>query len=128
MEKNFTTYKTAIKWLHNSYIYIEADKLFKICEQFGDYDFGYLEEDEEGNTPEIFQYFLTDASDGDVEYLQENFPDLIFQYCNALGMWVLLVDHCGTAWSSVSCEVAPGGWWETNKEKYSYNALTGLKD
>lgn len=62
--------------------------------------------EKESEYPEIFQWYLTDCSDSDVEYLSETFG-LIFSYSSLLDLHVLCVDHYGTAWDHV-------GWTTTN--------------
>lgn len=55
-------------------------------------------------TYEVFQYYITSASDDDVEYLCKRFSDMHFKYSDALDCWVLLVTHYGTSWSGVMVE------------------------
>ncbi len=50
----------------------------------------------------MFQWFLTNMSEEDKEWMQKNFPDLIFSYSDKLGLWILCVDHFGTMWKGVS--------------------------
>ena len=75
--------------------------------------------DEEENHREYFQFFLTDMSAGDADYLKNTF-DLIIGYSPRLEKYVLFVDHFGTAWDYVPCEVKSASWWEINGEKYGY--------
>lgn len=49
---------------------------------------------------DIFQWYLTDATEGDVEYLRNHFG-LLFTYSNMLDLYVLCVTHYGTSWSYV---------------------------
>ena len=49
---------------------------------------------------EIFQWFVTDCSEFDVNYLREHFG-LLFTYSNLLECYVLCVDHYGTSWDYV---------------------------
>ena len=49
---------------------------------------------------DVYQYFITDCSDGDVDYLRRRY-ELRFAWCEKLSVWVLLVTHCGTMWSGV---------------------------
>lgn len=46
---------------------------------------------------EIFQWFITDATDDDVEWLEEHFG-LLFTYSEMLDRWILCVTHFSTAW------------------------------
>lgn len=95
-----TDYKTAAHWLHNSLILcnniVEVDPTI-----FDNVRFNIFDEDE--NAVEIYQYFLTDCTGSDVEYLEEHFG-LLFSFSELLDCFVLCVDHWGTAWSSVPCE------------------------
>lgn len=97
----FTTYRIATKWLNNNYILAnsiaEEDGFFDEC-RFDLYD-------ENDNFVEIFQYYITDASLDDVEYLEKNFG-LKFSYSNKLDCFILCVDHYGTGWDYVSCEIS----------------------
>lgn len=96
-----TNYATAVHWLDMNLI---------MCNNIGEVDpsiwdnmrFSLHEEDEDGyeHETEIFQYFLTSASDGDVEWLEKHFG-LLFTYSDLLDLYVLCVDHCGTGWDYV---------------------------
>lgn len=59
-------------------------------------------DEEERDRIEIFQWFLTDMNEEDKEWMQKNFPDLIFSYSDKLDLWILCVDHFGTMWKGVS--------------------------
>ena len=99
----YTTYRIATKWLNNNYIL--ANNIAEIDESIWDNcRFDY--EDENGNPRDIFQYFITDASESDVEWLEKNFPELLFTYSDKLDCFILCVDHCGTGWDYVSCEIS----------------------
>lgn len=96
-----TNYATAVDWLDTQLI---------LCNNIGEVDpsvydnlrFNLFEEDEDGyeNETEIFQWFLTDASESDVEWLEEHFG-LLFTYSDLLDLYVLCVDHWGTGWDYV---------------------------
>ena len=100
MEKYATNYRVATQWLNNALI---------LCNNIGEIDPSIYDnvifnwEDEEGNLREIYQYYLTDCTQGDAEYLSETFG-LLFTYSELLGVYVLCVDHLGTAWDYVFCE------------------------
>ena len=49
---------------------------------------------------EIFQWFISDCSKSDVEYLSENFG-LVFTYSDLLDCYILCVTHYGTGWDYV---------------------------
>ena len=110
-----TNYGVAVNWLNNNFI---------LCNDiptvdpsiFDNAHFGFFYyTDEDGNEyesesdyegegeldehcREIFQYYLTNCTESDVEYLEETFPDLLFTYSDLLGLYVLCVDHFGTGW------------------------------
>ena len=113
----YTTYRIATKWLNNNYI---------LCNNIPEIDESILEncrfnfEDEDGNTREIFQYFITDASESDVEWMEQNFPELLFTYSDKLDCFVLCVDHCGTGWDYVATPVSDE-LVETWGDKILYN-------
>lgn len=61
-------------------------------------------EPEMSNVPdEIFQWFITDCSKFDVNYLREHFG-LLFTYSNLLDCYILCITHYGTAWDYVDWE------------------------
>lgn len=91
-----TTYLKAVNWLHNQRIH---------CDNILDIDPSVIDNarfsfEEDGVKVEIFQWFLTDASEEDVEWLEKSFK-LKFSYSNKLELFVLCVDHCGTPWDAV---------------------------
>ena len=121
-EKTFyTTYSEAVNWLGNSYILCnnipEIDQSIYENMRFSDYD-----EETESYT-EIFQWFLTDANESDVEYLEKHFG-LLFTYSDMLDCFILCVDHLGTNWNYVHCEVLTYGE-ECSPKVKSYEELTG---
>ena len=70
----YTTYKAAVNWLNNSFI---------LCNNIVDIDSTIWENmifncyDEDDNPIDIFQWYITDCSQSDVEYLTKYF-DLKF--------------------------------------------------
>lgn len=95
--ENQTTYLEAVNWLHNSRILCNdiAEKDPSVYDNMRfslDYEKG----------EEIFQWWLTDCSKDDVEYLERRFG-LLFTYSDLLGLYVLCVDHFGTSWDYVPC-------------------------
>lgn len=100
----YTTYRIATHWLHNSLIL--CNEIPEIDDSIWDNCRFSLYEDEEEETPvDIYQYFITDCSESDVEYLEENFK-LKFTYSDKLDCFILCVDHCGTGWDYVSCPIS----------------------
>lgn len=119
----YTNYSTAVNWLHNNYIMLnnitEIDPTIWENMRFSDYD------EESDSYKDIFQYFITDASEEDIEYLERHFG-LLFTYSELLDKYILCVDHLGTSWDYVHCEVLTYG----NENEYyphckSYKELTG---
>lgn len=96
-----TNYKKAVKWLNNSLIL--CNDIPSIDDSiFSNNRFAWNEESE------IFQWFLTDCSESDVEYLEQHFG-LKFTFSDALDLYVLCVDHYGTSWDYV--------YWTTDLEQ-----------
>lgn len=106
-----TDYYTAVHWLKSAFI---------LCNEIVENDESVIENIEypewtNGDEAEedrivIFQWFLTDMNEEDKEWMQKNFPDLIFSYSDKLDLWILCVDHLGTMWKGVptttNCENA----------------------
>lgn len=98
---NTTTYSKAIHWIGNHFILCnnlpEIDPTIYDNAQFDWYD-------EDENPTEIYQWYITDCSESDVEWLKEHFPSLLFTYSSELDLFILAVDHFGTGWDYVPCE------------------------
>lgn len=95
-----TTYNTAVNWLNGSLI---------LCNEITSVDnsvienFRFCDYDEETDEyTEIYQYYLTNYSLDDVEFLEEHF-NLLFSYSDKLDLFVLCVEHYGTSWDYVHC-------------------------
>lgn len=89
-------YLKAIHWYNNHYI---------LCNNIVEIDSSVLENMEcDEEYPEIYQYYLSDCSKSEVEWLKEGFPSLIFSYSELLDLYVLCVDHFGTSWDYVPIE------------------------
>ena len=97
----YTTYSTAVHWLHNNII---------MCNNIAELDSTIWEnarfelENENGDFIDIYQFFITDCSEWDVEFLEKHFG-LLFTYSELLDKYILCVDHLGTSWDYVACEV-----------------------
>jgi len=94
-----TTYKTATNWLNGSLILcneIQNDPTFWDNCRFNLFD-------DNDNPVDIFQTYLTNYSQSDVEFLEEHF-NLLFSYSDKLDLFVLCVDHYGTSWDYVHCD------------------------
>lgn len=106
MEKKYiTSYATAYKWLRNDFVLcnniVEIDPTI-----YENMRFALEEYDEDGDVTtrhEIFQWFITDASESEVEFLERHFG-LLFTYSELLDCFVLCVDHFGTMWRGVPCK------------------------
>lgn len=99
--KYLTNYGVAVHWLGGSLI---------LCNEIANVDPSIFEnsrfetyDEETGECTEIYQYFLTSYDAGDVEFLEQHF-NLLFTYSDALDLFILCVDHYGTAWDYVSVE------------------------
>ena len=54
---------------------------------------------------DIYQWYITDASQSDVEFLEKHFK-LLFSYSDMLDCFILCVNHYGTGWDYVACDVS----------------------
>ena len=105
---NNTTYNIATHWIDGGLV---------LCNNIREIDESVMDNlrfdaEEDG---EIYQWFLTSYSESDVEYLEKTFG-LLFTYSEKLDCFVLCVDHWGTMWSSVPCEVLSEDWAKFNKD------------
>ena len=113
-----TNYSVAVNWFNNDFILCnEIETIDPSIFDNAHFGFSYYT-DEDGNEyqsesdyegeglleehcREIYQYYLTNCTESDVEYLEQFFPDLLFTYSDLLGLYVLCVDHWGTGWDYV---------------------------
>lgn len=116
-KRMLTDYHTAAHWCGDGLVLV--NNIVEIDPNFYDYNADLFAEDEEGNTPEYYQFYITNWTNGDAEYLRRTF-DLKIGYTPLLECYVLFVDHFGTAWDSVPCGVISADWWESNGEKLAY--------
>lgn len=119
----YTTYAEAIKWLGNSYILcnniVDIDNSVYDNMRFSDYD------EETDSYTEIYQWFISDCSKDEVEYLERNFG-LLFTHSDLLDKYILCVDHYGTSWDYVHCQVLTYGNEDGMYPRIkSYKELTG---
>lgn len=70
----------------------------------------YYPDEDYQNSPEIYQWYLTNLNKENVEWFVEHF-DLIFTYSEKLELWVLCVTHFGTIWSGID--------WYTDLKNFS---------
>ena len=108
-----TNYAAAVNWLHKGLVI--CNNLPNIDPSVFDNMRKNLEDEDTGVCRDIFQWFVTDFNEWDVEWMEETFPDLIFTYSDLLDVFVLCVDHFGTPWRGVmttctkpQCERADG--------------------
>ena len=64
---------------------------------------GYDIDEETGEYPDIMEYYLTQLNESTCKQLNDHFG-IMFAYCTALDLWVLLVPHCGTGWDYVKVD------------------------
>lgn len=108
----YTDYHTAVHWCGNDYV---------LCNNIPVIDpsvYGNARFDWSKDT-EIFQWYLTDAGIGTIEYLEKTFG-LLFTYSDALDLWALCVDHWGTSWDYVPCQVYSDTWIKFNGDKFKF--------
>lgn len=121
----YTTYKEAVNWLHNNLIM--QNNICEIDNEVYDYmRFDTYNEDDRTYT-EIFQWFLTDCSKDDVEYLERYFG-LLFTYSPLLDKYILCVDNLGTSWDYVACPVYGNKGTNDYPHCKTYKELTGYKN
>ena len=115
-----TTYKEAVNWLNNSFVLcnniVEIDQSIYDNMNFNLYD------EESDSYLDIFQWYITDCNQADVEYLTKYF-DLKFTHSDILDCYILCVDHFGTSWDYVACPVNDVD--EFTPRVKSYKELTG---
>jgi hypothetical protein len=100
MKKKYgTNYRVAVEWLNNSLILCNNITVIDST-VYNNLRFSI---DDEGEYLEVYQWFLTDCTDDDVDYLEEHFG-LKFTYSELLETYVLCVDHYGTSWDYVYCD------------------------
>jgi hypothetical protein len=113
-EKFYTDFATAINWLQNDFVL--CNNIANIDDSIYDNaNFSFFNENDD--PVEIFQYYITNASQSDIEWLQKTFDGLLFTYSDLLDCYVLCVDHFGTSWKYVPVEVISKDWQEINKDK-----------
>lgn len=104
MKHYTTTYAKAVSLINNM-VWLNKD-IREIDNNFVDqnYDILYKESENEDDEPqeiEIHQYFVTDCTEWDIEWLKRDFPSLIFGYSSLLDRYILCVDHFGMIWDGV---------------------------
>lgn len=110
----YTDFKTAATW--GSCNLILCNNLPEIDPSVWDnMRFDYYDE-ESDSYKDIFQWFITDLNEWQVEYQERTF-DLQYTYSDLLDCYILCVLHFGTSWRGVECEVYSESWIESNADK-----------
>ena len=110
-ETFYTDYRTAATWQCSI---IMCNNIPEIDPTVWDnMRFNYYDEDD--NATEIFQWYITNLTDSDIEYMERTF-DLKYTYSDLLDKYILCVDNWGTSWDYVACEVLSDSWIESNKD------------
>ena len=89
-----TNYRIATSWLNNSFI---------LCNDVCKIDPSVYDNARFDLDTDIFQWYLTDCSESEVEFLEEHFG-LLFTFSDTLDLYILAVDHFGTSWDYVYCD------------------------
>lgn len=117
----YTTYAKAVKWINTNLVL--CNNVPEIDDTIWD-NFTRDIYDEDGQATEIYQWYITDCSQSDVEWLTKSF-DLLFTYSEKLDCYILAVDHYGTSWGYVPCEVLSKEMKEIIvRDKLTYKDLT----
>lgn len=74
----------------------------------------YTDEDGEEIYKDIYQYYIVNLNNWDIESLQKYDDEIIIAYSEVLDNYILLVDHFGTLWSGVLTDIE----FTTDYEKY----------
>lgn len=86
-------YLSAVRWLNRDLIMINDD-IFRIDPDFED---PFIESCD-GNPREIFQRFITNFTEDEIEWMNKYFPEVYFAHSEVLDKYILCVDHWGTSW------------------------------
>lgn len=109
----YTDYYTAAHWggtalvLCNNIVNID-DSIYDNME------FDYF--DVNDDPKDIYQWFITNDTQSDVEWKKQTFPELLYTYSDLLDCYILCVDHFGTMWKGVQTPVINKDWIEANKD------------
>ena len=110
MEKRNEYEKQYGKASYSTLVHKYIDNLI-LCNNILEIDenlYGNIEVGEIGEDTEIYQAYITDLNNYDVEYMQqdlENTNDIIIAYSDMLDCYILLVDHLGTSWDYVGTDI-----------------------
>lgn len=101
MKTNLISYSDAVKRFNNSLIL--CNNVTEIDSMMWDNMWGNFYDEDEETLIDIYQYYITDCTQTDVEYLVKWY-DLKFLYSDMLDCFILCVDHWGTPWRGVMIE------------------------
>lgn len=104
--KIVTNYQHAVNWLHNHRVL--CNHITEIDSSVYDnarFDWTDFNDDgtESDDLIQIYQWFITDCSTKDIEYLESRFR-LMFTYSSLLDCYILCVPHYDTSWDYVYCD------------------------
>ena len=88
--------------------YIDNEGNYRTQEEYEEDTTGEIYEE----TEVIYQYYLCDLSEWDLDYLKE-LGGVLLAYSNMLDLYVLMVNHYGTSWDYVMTDIE---WAEYGKE------------
>jgi len=92
----YCSFRTAVRWGDASLVIL--NKITEIDPDFDPYIDFYESEDNDEESPEFYQYYITDLSDDSAEWSKKVFPDLTLVFSELLDAWILCVSHYGTSW------------------------------
>ena len=101
-KKTYISYRNAIKYCGNSFVL--CNNIQEIDDSIFYSDHNIVNDDFYDSEKEIFQYFISDCSQSDAEYLNEFFG-IQFLFSEKLDCFILPVFHFGTSWDYVRVEV-----------------------
>lgn len=110
----YTDFSTAATWGGTNLIL--CNNLPEIDPECAEEAYTTLYDEENDEYPEIFQWYLTDLSDGAKNWQEKTF-DIKYVYSSVLDLYVMPVTHYGTSWKYVPCEVKRKDWFEVNQDK-----------
>ena len=101
-KKTYISYKNAIKYCNNNYVL--CNNIVEIDDSIFYSDYNVINDEFYDSDCEIFQYFISDCSQSDAEYLNKFFG-IQFLFSEKLDAYILPVFHFGTSWDYVPVEV-----------------------
>ena len=101
-KKTYISYRNAIKYFGNSYVL--CNNISEIDDSIFYSDNNIVNDGFYDSENEIFQYFISDCSQTDAEYLNQYFG-IQFLFSEKLDCYILPVFHFGTSWDYVRVEI-----------------------